>query len=239
MPESLAIRADADVGPLRLQINEDFNAPWTVIFGASGSGKSSLLRLICGLWRPHGTRLMLRGDDVTHLPPERRAIVLVPQRTSLFPHRSVMGNLRFGAKRGAESAAWLLRLIEELELGGLLTADVRTLSGGERQRVELARALAARPRVLLLDEAFAGLHAPLRARLVDQLRCFSEELPCQIISVTHDVAEAWNSADDLLRLEEGRVTGRGAPPEMLREERALLLQQVREPGLGTGPPERL
>ena len=146
------------------------------------------------------------------LPPERRRIGYVPQDAALFPHLSVAGNVRFGARadRPAVDAA-----IETLELGPLLDRAPGSLSGGERQRVALARALATRPRLLLLDEPLAALDVRLRERVLPWLLRVRDawSLPC--LYVTHNVGEALAAAGHALLLRDGRVEAEGAPASLL------------------------
>ena len=146
------------------------------------------------------------------LPPERRRVGYVPQDAGLFPHLSVVENVRFGARadRGAVDAA-----IDTLEIRPLLDRRPRTLSGGERQRVALARALATRPRLLLLDEPLAALDAGLRDRVLPWLLRVRDawSLPC--LYVTHNVGEALAAASHLLVMREGRVEAAGEPRALL------------------------
>jgi molybdate transport system ATP-binding protein len=146
------------------------------------------------------------------LPPERRRVGYVPQDSGLFPHMSVLGNVRFGARAdgGAVEAA-----IDTLEIRPLLGRRPATLSGGERQRVALARALATRPRILLLDEPLAALDVRLRERVLPWLLRVRDEwaLPC--LYVTHNVGEALAAAAHVLTLREGRVEAAGEPRAML------------------------
>jgi molybdate transport system ATP-binding protein len=186
--------------------------------GPSGSGKTSLLEAIAGLRRRGRGRIAL-GDDVlldsargVSLPPERRRVGYVPQDAGLFPHLTVDGNVRFGARgdAGRVEAA-----IDVLELRPLLSRWPATLSGGERQRVALARALATAPRVLLLDEPLAGLDVGLRGRVLPYLMRIRDEWRLPMLYVTHQVGEALAIASHALLLREGRVEAAGAPLDLL------------------------
>lgn len=230
---ALQISCDAAIGPLRLQIDESFDAAWTVIFGPSGSGKSSLLRLICGLWSPPASLVLLDGQDLSHMPAYRRNIGLVAQQPALFPHLTVRQNILFGAP-GERPRSKADLILQEHHLSHVAKAYPATLSGGERQRVALARALMHQPRLLLLDEVFTGLQTPLRDEMIGLLRKAQQSAAASqkvmpIVSVTHDVAEALICADEVLRLGDGRVVARGTPAEVLAAERDALLRQLREP----------
>ncbi len=218
----LHVRCDAPVGTLRLCIDERIHADWTVLFGPSGSGKSSLLRLLAGLWRPRDASVLLHGQDLTLLPPHRRSIAFVAQTPSLFPHLTVRGNVAFGARTPIDP------LLETFGLASLAYAGIRTLSGGEAQRVSIARAIATEPHLLLLDESFTGMHRNLRRQLTVILRQIQQQRasagsPLPILSVTHDVAETFACADDVLRIEDGHVLARGNATAVLAQERADLI----------------
>lgn len=220
MSTPLQVRCDALVGSLRLCVDVELTAPWTVLFGASGSGKTSLLRLIAGLWRPSGASVMLRNAELAGLPPHRRSIALVAQHPALLLQRTVRGNVAFGA-RGEGVAD---EMLERFRLGPLAAKRVMHLSGGEAQRVCLARAMASRPRLLLLDESFTGLHRTLRDELLTLLREMQGEMP--IVSVTHDVGEAFACADEVLRMDAGRIVARSTAADVLAAEREDLLRRL-------------
>lgn len=216
------VHCHATLGALQLRADLAIGAAWTVLFGPSGSGKSSLLRLVAGLWSPTGARVMLNGQDVSRVPAHRRCIGLVAQKAALFPHRNVLGNILFGSPNGADQDNNTDAVLEMLQLQPLRHARIRTLSGGEYQRVALARALANRPRVLLLDEVFTGMHGQQRDQLLTRLRdyCMSKNVP--VVSVTHDVVEACAAGGEVIRLDEGRITAQGAAADVLVTERRAL-----------------
>ncbi len=194
----------------------------TVLFGASGSGKTSLLRCVAGLEAPRETLLRIAGqtwqDDAAgiRLPTWQRALGYVFQEASLFEHLDVRRNLAYGLKRtGAGSAAALDEAVALLGLGGLLDRRPQQLSGGERQRVAIARALATRPTLLLLDEPLAALDVPRRQEILPWLERLRDELQLPMLYVTHSVDEMARLADHLVVLQQGRVLADGPPAALL------------------------
>ncbi len=172
------------------------------ILGASGSGKSATLRLIAGLDRGEGDLLVLGGLDLACRPAHARAIAYLPQNYGLLPHLSLAEQVRFAVGADpARASHWTRRL----GLTGLEARRPAALSLGQQQRVALARALARPGHLLLLDEPFSALDAPLRARLRDELLILQREIDATTILVTHDPEEAMALADELLLLEAGRV----------------------------------
>jgi len=207
-----------DVGVLdRLELDVGEGERLAVL-GPSGSGKSTLLRTIAGLVRPAVGRVLLDGEDVTDVPPHRRGIGLMHQEGALFPHHDVAGNVAFGLRvAGMPRAERERRTRELLDLVGLPGFEARSigaLSGGERQRVGLARALAPRPRLLLLDEPLGSLDRPLRERLVEELGELFERLRLSVVHVTHDVVEAFAIGNRVALMRAGRIVQQGPPDEL-------------------------
>ena len=194
----------------------------TVLFGVSGSGKTSLLRCVAGLERTPGALVSIAGetwqDDAAgvYLPTWQRPLGYVFQEASLFEHLTVRSNLQFGLKRakGADSSA-SNAAIDLLGIAALLERKTSQLSGGERQRVAIARALATQPRLLLLDEPLAALDHARRQDILPWLERLRDELKIPMLYVTHSSDEVARLADTLVVLDEGRVKACGPVAEVL------------------------
>jgi thiamine transport system ATP-binding protein len=189
------------------------------LLGASGSGKSTLLRGIAGLERVSAGTVWMRGRRMNHVPVHERQCGMVFQDGQLFPHRSVAKNIAYGLETsGLDRAERRARVEEMLELVGLEgygNRAVQTLSGGQAQRVALARSLATRPRVLLLDEPLSALDRALRERLAVDLRRILTSTGTTAVYVTHDHAEAFTVADRIAVMADGRVLTVGTRAELL------------------------
>ena len=176
------------------------------LLGPSGSGKSTLLRVIAGIIGPDSGRIVLDGVDVTDEPTHRRSVGMVFQDEQLFPHMNVGSNVALGLRvAGVEKRQRRHRVAELLEvvgLGGFASRRIDGLSGGERKRVALARSLAPRPKLLLLDEPLTGLDRELHDRLATEVRSILETTRTTALWVTHDVSEARAIADRTLSLSE-------------------------------------
>jgi len=190
-----------------------------VVFGPSGAGKTTLLRQIAGLDRPARARIAVGGEvwcDTAAgvwVPPQRRRVGVVFQQPTLFPHLTVGDNIRFGIAgpgRGSGPSPNVAGIAALLGVEALEKRHPRELSGGQAQRVALARALATGPRLLLLDEPFAALDAPTRARLRRDVRALLHATGTPAILVTHDRGEALAIGDLLAVVVEGRVRQTGA-----------------------------
>ncbi len=176
------------------------------LLGPSGTGKTTLLRVIAGLLPADAGSVLVDGVDVTSTPAHRRGVGVVFQDEQLFPHLDVAGNVGFGLRMQRRSRAEIAQRVDELldtvGLAGFGDRRVTELSGGEAKRVALARALAPRPRVLLLDEPLTGLDTDLHERLVGEVRALLHTAEVTALHVTHDRAEARAVADRVVELAE-------------------------------------
>jgi molybdate transport system ATP-binding protein len=185
----------------------------TALSGASGAGKSTLLRMLAGLMKPDAGIISANGitwfdsSAKINLPPKDRAIGWVPQDAALFPHLNVKDNVTFGLAKG-ESHSFANELMERAGLSSLLKQMPSTLSGGQKQRTAIARALARKPSVLLLDEPFAALDEEARRELTGMLHAFHTQLQLTTVLVSH---ERISSADLVVAMENGRIIGREFP----------------------------
>ena len=212
------------------QLNVQAHIPlsFTVLLGVSGAGKSLTLRSLAGLLHPDEGHISLDGralfDSQQHifLPPQARRIGYVPQHSALFPHQTVAEQIRFAlpARRSRkDQAARVAELVAVLELEGLERRYPDALSGGQQRRVALARALAADPQILLLDEPFSALDVPVRERLYGALLRLRQQFALPIILVTHDRAEVEQLADTVVVLHQGSVAQVGSVQEVFLEPR--------------------
>jgi sulfate transport system ATP-binding protein len=196
-----------------------------VLLGASGSGKSTILRLIAGLVPPDEGTIKLDGRDVTRLPTQERGVGVVFQNYSIFRHMTVAENIEFGLRiRGVKKAERADRrdeLLDLVGLGGLGGRYESQISGGQQQRVALARALAYRPRVLLLDEPFGALDVKIRAQLRQSLKEIQRSLGITTILVTHDQEEAFELGQRIGVVDRGRLLEVGAPDQLYKQPRSL------------------
>jgi len=202
------------LGPLSLKIGK---GEFFIILGPTGAGKTVLLETIAGLYRPSKGQILIEGEDLTSLPPERRGIGIVYQDYSLFPHLTARRNIEFGLRLKGMPKGERERRIQELAqllgIGHLLDRYPPTLSGGEGQRVALARALAPRPRLLLLDEHLSALDPKIRERLAGELKRINRETGVTFIMVTHEIKEALVLGDRVALIRDGRIEQVGGPEE--------------------------
>lgn len=214
-------------GGFSLDVELDCQAGVTVLFGASGAGKTLTLNALAGLVRPDRGRIML-GDEIlfdaqrgVHLPPRERGIGYLFQSEALFPHMTVEQNLLFPLARFGtlDSRRRAHQMMETFRIGHLGARYPRELSGGEKQRASLARALINEPRLLLLDEPARGLDYELRMDLYRVVRDVQSRYPIPILLVTHDMAESYMLADRMLIFHNGAVIQEGAAEEIFTSPR--------------------
>ncbi|MFC8599133.1 ABC transporter ATP-binding protein [Isoptericola sp. NPDC057191] len=190
------------------------------LLGPSGCGKSSLLRAVAGLEPLAGGSVAFDGVDLAGVPVHRRGFGLLFQDGQLFPHRDVARNVAYGLETQgvprAERAERVAALLAEVGLDGYQQRSVATLSGGEKQRVALARSLAPRPRLLLLDEPLSALDRRLRERLAVDVRDTLRATGTTAVFVTHDHDEAFTVADRVAVMDAGRLLQVDAPDVLLR-----------------------
>lgn len=211
-----------DLGSFHLQdITLDIRAgDYFIVLGPTGSGKTVLLETIAGLYRPRAGRILLDGEDVTTLPPEKRGVGFVYQHYALFPHLSVAENIAFGLKmQGVSEKERQNRsreMAEMLKIDHLLARKPQKLSGGEKQRAALARALVISPRLLLLDEPLSALDPETRENVQWELARLHSEMGTTTIHVTHDFEEAIALGSQVAVMHQGRIMQAGAPEDIFR-----------------------
>jgi len=189
------------------------------VLGPSGSGKTTLLRIIAGLETPDAGTIMFDGQPLEDCPPHKRQFGMMFQEFALFPHLNVFENIAFGLKiKGVTKVHIDARVREMLSLTGLEGFQARhvdELSGGERQRVALARTLAPKPRLLMLDEPLSSLDRVLRKRLLLELTDIISTLNIITIFVTHDHEEAFSAGSRVIVMNQGRIEQEGTPDELV------------------------
>lgn len=224
---------------------------FVALLGASGCGKTTLLRSIAGFQPLSTGRILINGEDVTQRPPERRDAAMVFQSYALWPHMTVAATIGYGLKLQGLRRADIVRRVEDmlalLGLEGLGGRKPAQLSGGQRQRVALGRALAVNPALLLLDEPMSNLDARIRLTVRHEIRALQQRLGITAIHVTHDREEAMVMADRIVILDKGCIVQAGAPEEVFNKpassfvaafmgaENCLLLRGRSEGGSAAAP----
>ena len=233
MPESHhLLRVNANFGPLHVSAKMTLSAPWSILFGPSGSGKSSILRAACGLipsadvtftqTLPHPPD---QPQSLDRVPTHRRNLAYAPQGAVLFPHLTVRQNVSFATDiRRQPRSVSIDSALELFNLTPLAHRLPRDLSGGERQRVNLARAFAVpAPHLILLDEPFTGVDRSLRDLLLPRMQQLVAQQGIPVLSVTHDIEEALILNAEVIRLEQGHIVDQGPASQVLADERTRML----------------
>lgn len=190
----------------------------TVLFGKSGAGKSTILKMIAGLMEPAHGKIVIEGETwfesekKINLPPQKRKVGFVFQDYALFPNMSVRKNLEYALESKNEKK--IEEILELTELANLANEMPQTLSGGQRQRVALARALVREPKILLLDEPLSALDYAMRGKLQDELLRIQRHLGLTTILVSHDIAEVYKLSNHVLELEQGKIVKSASASEI-------------------------
>nr|WP_081355453.1 ABC transporter ATP-binding protein [Agrobacterium vitis] len=188
------------------------------ILGPSGSGKTTILRTIAGFETPDRGRVMMSGEDVSNIPPNKRNVRTVFQSYALFPHMSVMQNVQYTLRmQGIGKSERLIeaeKALDLVEMGSFAARLPHELSGGQRQRVALARAIVSKPKILLLDEPLGALDLRLRQQMQHTLVSLQKELQMAFVYVTHDQGEALSMSNRVLVMREGRIAQLGKPQDL-------------------------
>ena len=204
-----AVRALDDVS-ISIREGEFFT-----LLGPSGCGKTTLLRLIAGFEMPSAGKILLNGQDITYLPPNRRPVNTVFQSYALFPHLTVAQNIGFGlemqGRPASEVKATAARMLALVKMEAFANRKIGQLSGGQQQRVALARAIVNEPKVLLLDEPLAALDRKLRREMQIELQTLQRQLGITFVLVTHDQEEALSMSDRICIMRGGRIVQSGTP----------------------------
>ncbi|MCD2183381.1 ABC transporter ATP-binding protein [Rhizobium sp. GN54] len=195
-----------------------YHREFFALLGASGCGKSTLLRMLAGFERPTSGEIILDGQDIAGIPPYRRPVNMMFQSYALFPHMTVESNIGFGLRQDgmpkAEIAERVRQMLKLVKLEQFARRKPQQLSGGQRQRVALARSLAKRPKVLLLDEPLGALDKKLREETQFELMDLQQELGLTFVVVTHDQEEAMTMADRIAVMSHGNVIQVATPAEI-------------------------
>ena len=202
------------------KVLQDFNltfekGKFTTLLGASGCGKTTILRLIAGLEELDQGQILCDGKDISRLPPQQRGVGIVFQSYALFPHLTVGENVAFGLKMqespSSDIAEKVSQALKMVELEGFEHRRIEQLSGGQQQRVALARALVIAPQILLFDEPLSNLDTHLRRTMREMIRHLQQKLGITVLYVTHDQTEAFAVSDAVVVINQGKVEQIGSP----------------------------
>jgi molybdate transport system ATP-binding protein len=227
-------RFRAGSSSFRLDISIAVPPGITILFGPSGAGKSTVLDCIAGLARPDAGRIAAGAEVLfdskarVNCPPQTRRVAYVFQTLALFPHMSAAENVAYGLDRlpDQERTARVEEILEAFRVDKLRARKPSEISGGERQRIALARSLVTQPRVLLLDEPLTGLHAELKAAIIDDLRAWNAARRIPVLYVTHTREEVDALGERVIAMDHGRVVSEGTPIEVLEAPRRKRLAQA-------------
>lgn len=204
-----------------------------VLMGASGSGKSTLLLIVLGIVNPSKGKILLNDKEISNLPIELRNIGYLPQDYGLFPHLNVIDNISYGLRmRGMKRNEYekiSLEMLEMVELKGFETKKTKELSGGQRQRVGLARALAIKPDLLLLDEPLSNIDNVTKIDVAKQLKELFKKLEIPIILVTHNHEDALFLAETLAILIDGKIEQIGKMEEIIKNPKTDFIKRLLMP----------
>ena len=196
---------------------------FVTLLGSSGCGKTTTLRLIAGFLEPNAGQVLLKGEDITGVPPYKRPVNTVFQKYALFPHLNVFENVAFGLrlkKMDEETIRRKVRdMLEVVGLKGFERRSIGQMSGGQQQRVAIARSLVNQPRVLLLDEPLGALDLKLRKEMQLELKRLQREMNITFVYVTHDQEEALTMSDTVVVMNKGNIQQIGSPQDIYNEPR--------------------
>jgi molybdate transport system ATP-binding protein len=240
-----SLQVEHRVGVLSLRIAFDLTQSWTVLFGPSGSGKTTLLRTIAGFVKPESGRIIYGTNTLSDrtasifMLPHLRPVRTATQNARLFPHRTVEQNLLFGAgwpSKPQDRLQIANDAMTRFDIAHLANQFPHQLSGGEQQRAAVARALVSATTfegpcqpLLLLDEPFSGLGTAMRDKLLAELKAWVTQWKIPVLSVTHDIAEAFQLEAEVIKIEDGQVIQQGPAEVVLAEEGRKLLAQLGSP----------
>ncbi len=212
---------------------EDFNlevkkGEFVTFLGPSGCGKTTTLRMIAGFDIPTEGQILLNGEDISKLPPNKRPINTVFQRYALFPHLNIFDNVAFGLKLNRslskkEIKEKVSHALEIVDLEGFEKRSVATLSGGQQQRIAIARAIVNEPEILLLDEPLGALDLKMRKEMQIELKSMHDALGITFIYVTHDQEEALTMSDKVVVMSDGAIQQIGTPEEIYNEPNTVFV----------------
>ena len=212
----------------------DFNlevkkGEFVTFLGPSGCGKTTTLRMIAGFEKPTEGSILLDGEDIVNLPPNKRPINTVFQRYALFPHLNIYDKIAFGLKLKkmpkSEINKKVKKVLEMVDLEGFETRKVSTLSGGQQQRIAIARALVNEPEILLLDEPLSALDGVIKESIKDKIKTIAKEFNLTTIIVTHDPEEALTLSDRVMIVNNGTIAQFGKPEEIINAPKDLFVRK--------------